>query len=269
MTRRPFLRRDSTDSCAESLSLNKASDAQPVHSMSCFVMAPLPQENFSDARSTPTLFRPRATTFFRIALGAVGLLVVSAGYSAFQYFNSSYWNRIGLPPRQPVLFSHRHHAGELRIDCRNCHATAETSAFAGMPSTQTCLSCHSQIFTDTAMLRPVVQSARENQPIAWNRVTQLPNHVYFNHEIHVAKGVACTTCHGDVGNMALMAKAQPMTMRWCLDCHRDPAPHLQPNARIFSPHPWENGSSSHAGGELMRAYDIHREHLTDCSICHH
>lgn len=214
------------------------------------------------------LFRPRATTLFRVALLAVALLAVSAGYATWQYFHSSYWNRIGLAPSQPVLFSHRHHAGELRIDCRNCHTSVEHQAFAGLPATHTCLACHSQVFTDTTMLRPVVLSASDDRPIAWNRVDQLPQHVYFNHSIHLAKGVACTECHGDIGNMALTAKATPMTMRWCLDCHRNPTPHLHPHDKLFSPHPLPRVSPGE-GRRLLAAYHISTRHLTNCSTCHH
>lgn len=215
------------------------------------------------------LFSPKATTLYRVALAALALLVVSVGYGAWQYYHSAYWNRIGLAPIQPVLFSHRHHAHELRIDCRYCHTTVETSAFAGLPTTHTCLSCHSQIFTDTKMLQPVVLSASEDRPIAWNRVTQLPDHVYFNHSIHVAKGVSCTTCHGDVGKMALLAKAQPMTMRWCLDCHRDPAPHLDPPNALFADLPPKTSGGDSEPEALMRAYHVQTAHLTNCSTCHH
>ncbi len=232
-------------------------------------MSSTPPDPLQPAAAHRPLFRPRANTLFRVALALATLSVASIGYGAWQYYHSPYWNRIGFAPAQPVLFSHRHHAGELRIDCRNCHATVETSAFAGLPSTQTCLSCHSQIFTDTTMLRPVVASATEDQPIAWSRVTQLPDHVYFNHSIHVAKGVACTACHGDVGNLALMAKQQPMTMRWCLDCHRDPALHLRSPAEIFSPHPSRAVRTRAEGDALMRAYGVHTSQLTNCSTCHH
>lgn len=206
---------------------------------------------------------------FRVALATVAIGTASVGYAAWQYYHSPYWNRLGFAPAQPVLFSHRHHAGELRIDCRNCHTGVETSAFAGLPSTQTCLACHSQIFTDTTMLQPVVLSGATDQPIAWNRVTQLPDHVYFNHSIHVAKGVACTTCHGDVGGLALTAPAQPITMRWCIDCHRDPAPRLQPRDELFSAHPRRTASSRAESEALLRSYQVHVEHLTNCSTCHH
>ena len=229
----------------------------------------MPLERSPSGDHRPPIFPPWANTVFRVAILCLALLVVSGGYAAWQYYHSSYWNRIGFAPAQPVLFSHRHHAGELRIDCRYCHTGAESSAFAGLPSTHTCLSCHSQIFTDTAMLRPVVLSGTQDQPIRWQRVTQLPNHVYFNHSIHLAKGVACTKCHGDVGKSALLAKAEPMTMRWCLDCHRDPGPRLQPRTALFSPTRTQETNSPETAAELIRTYGIHREHLTNCSTCHH
>lgn len=219
-------------------------------------------------RGGAALFSPAATTVFRLCLALAAALCVASGLMAYAYFHSTYWNRIGLAPLQPVLFSHRHHAGELRIDCRNCHATVETAAFAGMPSTQTCLTCHSQIFTHTTMIQPLVQSAVLNRPLQWNRVNQLPGHVFFDHSIHVAKGVACVTCHGEVGNMALMAKGEPLTMRWCLDCHRDPAPRLSPPDRIF-----EAVSTPKRGDPvpvtLAQFYHVKTDALTDCSTCHH
>jgi hypothetical protein len=196
------------------------------------------------------------------------LLMAGSGFLAAAYYRSDYWTAIGFAPDQPVLFSHRHHAGELRIDCRYCHVSVETAPFAGLPSTQTCLSCHSQIFTDTTMLGPVVRSAAQNVPLQWSRVTRLPDHVYFDHGIHVSKGVGCVSCHGEVGAMALTAKAEPLTMRWCLDCHRDPGPRLRPPAELFSatmlPAP-----SSGQQQDLLRHYDIRRENLTNCSTCHH
>jgi hypothetical protein len=203
-----------------------------------------------------------------VVLAGGVLLVTGSGFMASAYHHSDYWNLIGFAPRQPVEFSHRHHAGELRIDCRFCHATVETSAFAGMPSTQTCLSCHSQIFTNTSLLQPVLASAERNRPLQWSRVTHLPDYVYFDHSIHVNKGVSCTTCHGEVGRMALMAKAEPLTMRWCLDCHRDPGRRLLPPAAIFaaktSPAPLPGRPEA-----LLRLLHLHPANLTNCSTCHH
>lgn len=226
-----------------------------------------PNRGSSQPPAYRPLFSPRATTWFRLALGGLFAALCGLGVSLYGFYQSPYWTNVGIAPPQPVLFSHRHHAGELRIDCRYCHASVETSAFAGMPSTTTCLSCHSQIFTTTAMLKPVVESASSGRPIIWSRVTRLPDHVYFNHSIHVAKGVGCTSCHGDIGNMALTAKAEPLSMRWCLDCHRDPGPRLRDPSQIFSPHlpPPPTRSPS----ELLSFYQVHTQPLTNCSTCHH
>jgi len=220
-------------------------------------------------RRDTALFRPRATTLFRVALLAVPLLLAATGYTVFAYFHSPYWNGVGVAPSQPVLFSHRHHAGELGIDCRYCHTTVERSAFAGMPTTQTCLTCHSQLFTDTPMLQPVVASAQTGRPLHWQRVTHLPDHVYFDHSIHLAKGVGCTTCHGPVGELALTAKQEPLTMRWCIDCHRDPGPRLRPAAGIFAASAVPPRNTPAQADVLLRAYDVHRSHLTNCTTCHH
>jgi hypothetical protein len=226
---------------------------------------PKPQD---EAARGPALFSAGATTLLRVAIAGAVLLVLASGSLAYAYFESSYWNRVGVPPLQPILFSHRHHAAELRIDCRNCHSTVETGAFAGMPSTHTCLTCHSQIFTTTSMVRPLVESAEKNVPLQWNRVNRLPSHVYFNHSIHIAKGVACTTCHGEVGKMALTMKGEPLTMRWCIDCHQDPSPRLSEPSEIFNAvlaaHP-----ARRAPAELAMFYHVRTDTLTNCSTCHH
>lgn len=183
------------------------------------------------------------------------------------YFHSDQWDGVGFAPRQPVEFSHRLHAGELRIDCRNCHVSVETSAFAGMPSTQVCLTCHSQVSRDKPAMLPVMQSSAQNVPLQWTRVTQLPDYVYFDHSIHVNRGVGCTTCHGEIGRMALTEKREPLTMRWCLGCHRDPGPHLRPATEVFaaaSPPPGTRGLQE----DLLRSYHIRTENLMNCSSCH-
>lgn len=206
---------------------------------------------------------------FRVVILGVALLVASTSYAVLQYYYSPYWSWVGIRRRQPVLFSHRHHAGELHIDCRYCHATVETSAFAGMPSTHTCLTCHSQIFTDTPMLRPVVMSGAQDQPLHWTRVNALPDHVYFDHSIHIAKGVGCTTCHGQVGDMPLTSKGQPLSMRWCLDCHRDPAPNLRPKEQVFAPVWTAPPDQVQRGRALAVQYHVNTSRLTSCSTCHH
>jgi formate-dependent nitrite reductase cytochrome c552 subunit len=214
------------------------------------------------------LFSPRATTVYRLFLFCLALLVLTTGTAAYAYFHSNYWNRIGMAPPQPILFSHRHHAGELRIDCRNCHATVETSSFAGMPATHTCLTCHSQIFADTVMIQPLVRSAVERKPLRWTWVSRLPSYVFFDHGIHVRKGVACATCHGDVGSMALTAKQEPLTMRWCLDCHRDPGPRLSQPSEVFSAFRVGKMPSAERR-QLLDVYQVRTDSLTDCATCHH
>ncbi len=234
-------------------------------------------------RSRLPPFKPRDTTLFRLALLLVVLAGASTAYGVFQYYHSPYWTRVGIAPVQPVQFSHRHHANELRIDCRFCHATVETSAFAGMPTTETCLNCHSQLFTDTAMLHPVVESAARQEPLAWVRVTRLPDHVFFNHSVHVTAGVSCRSCHGEVGRMALTAKARPLDMRDCLSCHRDPAPHLEPREQLFTALQPDVGREFLSAAPPATAKSPSREasqpdphpiagsraHLLNCSSCHH
>jgi hypothetical protein len=214
------------------------------------------------------LFGAGGTALFRAALGLAALGVLGAATAVFAYFHAPWWTRVGYAEDQPVLFSHRHHAGELHIDCRFCHSSVEHSAFAGMPPTETCLTCHSQLFTDTALLRPVVASAERGLPLRWQAVTRLPDHVYFDHSIHVAKGVGCTTCHGDVGGMPLLAKAERVDMRWCLDCHRNPAPALRPRDQLFDPDWTPPPDQEKRGRALMAAYHVQTSFLTDCSTCH-
>jgi hypothetical protein len=213
------------------------------------------------------LFTARATTLFRAALCAGALCIAGAAFAVYSYYHSPAWNRVGYAPGQPVLFSHRHHTVELRIDCRYCHAGVETSAFAGMPATHTCLDCHSQLFTDTPLLQPVVASAANRTPLIWNRVNRLPDHVYFNHSIHLAKGIGCTTCHGEIGGTALATKGEPLTMRWCLDCHRHPAAKIRPRRELFA----ATTPPLHSAAEraqLLNDYHVDQPHLTDCSTCH-
>ena len=214
------------------------------------------------------IFRPGASAKFRAGLLLAVVFLLAVGDATFAFYHSPWWSRVGFAPPQPVLFSHRHHAGELRIDCRYCHSSVETSPFAGMPPTETCLSCHSQIFTTTAMLRPVVASAETNQPLQWRRVTRMPDFVYFDHHIHVAKGIGCTSCHGAVGEMALTAKGERLDMRQCLDCHRDPTPFLRTEQEIFAP-TWTPPADQKSRGPALAAhYGLSLRHLTNCSTCH-
>jgi hypothetical protein len=168
---------------------------------------------------------------------------------------------------QPVPFSHQHHVAGLGIDCRFCHTSVEVSASAGLPPTYTCMTCHSQIWTNAAILAPVRESLADGKPIEWHRVTSLPDYVYFNHSIHIAKGVGCESCHGEVDRMALTYKAKTLTMQFCLNCHRDPGPHLRPKAALYDTE-WQRTADTPSPGALMAEYHVPDRNLTDCSLCH-
>jgi hypothetical protein len=215
----------------------------------------------------PHLFRPYADTVARsilLAILVVPFLAIGIGYwlSASPYETDQ-----TLTLDQPVPFSHEHHVGGLGLDCRYCHTAVETSPVASLPPTHTCMTCHSQLYTQTAMLAPVRESLADNRPIRWNKVNRLPDYVYFDHSIHIAKGVGCTTCHGPVGTMPLMRQAAPLTMGWCLDCHRDPAPFLRPASEVFDPD-WHAPADQAERGLILAHQNLDNKHLTDCSVCH-
>jgi len=172
------------------------------------------------------------------------------------------------PVEQPILFSHKHHVGDDGIDCRYCHTSVEKSSFAGLPSTQICLTCHSQLFRDAPMLAPLHASALRNEPIHWNRVYDLPDFVYFDHSIHVNKGVACIECHGRVDQMPVIWRVASLDMQWCLGCHRNTGQHIRPLSEVFSMTSRAPLSSQDVE-QLQRIYRLQdRRRLTDCSTCH-
>jgi hypothetical protein len=213
------------------------------------------------------IFGPRANLLVKSALlglagGVVVLLLMIWGVPRMNYNTE-----VGLTPTQPVPFSHQHHVSGLGLDCRYCHTSVEVSANAGMPPTATCMTCHSQIWTNASVLEPVRQSLAEKAPLRWNRVYTLPDYVYFDHSIHIAKGVGCTECHGPIGDMPLTYRASDLHMGWCLDCHRDPAPRLRPHAAVFDPH-WQRTPDTPSGAQLLAQNRIHPETLSDCSVCH-
>jgi len=181
---------------------------------------------------------------------------------------SSYVTDQGWTVDQPVPFSHEHHAGALQIDCRYCHDSVESSPVAGLPPTHTCMSCHSQLWTGAEMLAPVRQSLAQGEPLRWNRVNKLPDYVFFHHGVHVNAGVGCVECHGQVDTMPLMRKAEPMTMGWCLSCHRDPAPHLRPRDKVTDMNWQYQGDRRKLGEALMRKHEIGEGDLTHCYTCH-
>ena len=213
------------------------------------------------------LFPPSVDLYSKIVILGVGVLLVGGTYSFYLLNRSPYWTNVGVTLDQPVPFSHQHHAGELGIDCRFCHTSVATSSYAGMPDTQTCMTCHSQLWKDAPMLAPVRQSYAENKPIRWNRVNEMPGFVYFNHSIHVNKGVGCSSCHGRLDEMPITWKVTDMTMGWCLSCHRHPEGQLRPLSQVYQMD-WTTPKDPHTGQDWATARNIQKDHLTDCSACH-
>src|SRR6476659_3505408 len=215
------------------------------------------------------IFHHSTNTFARITIfGAVFIL----GFLAWAFSEldrSSYETRATQAREQPVPFSHAHHVGGLGLDCRYCHTTVETSAFANIPPTKTCMNCHSQIWTNAPILEPVRASFRENRPLEWWRVHDLPDFVYFNHSIHVAKGVGCATCHGPVDRMPLMYQQNSLQMSWCLDCHRNPEKFSRPRDQVFNMSYARPANDLGLGERLVKEYKIADvRQLTSCSTCH-
>lgn len=202
-----------------------------------------------------------------IKLAVLALFMSVPALAGFAVWRESAWQALGEPIDQPIPFSHKHHVADDGIDCRYCHTTVETQRQAGLPSTHVCLSCHSQLYTDARVLEPLRESARTGKPIAWKRVHELPDFVFFDHSVHVAKGVGCVECHGRVDQMPITWRSQPLQMQWCLQCHRDPAPHLRPHDRLFdmaAPRLSEGDARNLA--RLMKIESTRR--MTDCSTCH-
>ncbi|MEP6916013.1 MAG: cytochrome c3 family protein [Acidobacteriota bacterium] len=199
-----------------------------------------------------------AVAFAAVLGGVVGLLTLSG-------YNTNQDNYVS----QPIQFSHLHHAGGIGIDCRYCHTTVEESAFANIPPTKTCMNCHSQIWSQAPILEPVRASFRDNKPLRWARVHDLPDYVYFNHSIHVSKGVGCATCHGPVDRMPLIYQKSNLQMNWCIDCHRHPEQNVRPRDQVFNM-AWERPANDPGlGARLVKEYKIAGpEQLTSCSTCH-
>ena len=211
------------------------------------------------------VFHPRFGLYVQLVLLAV-LVSLVCGTLVWRA-STAEPHGVGEAVEQPVPFSHKHHVGDDGIDCRYCHSSVETSAFAGIPPLSTCMTCHSQLYTDTAALKPVVDSWRHGVALHWQRVHQLPDFVYFNHSIHVAKGVGCVTCHGRVDRMPLTWRARTLSMQWCLDCHRAPQKYLRPRNKVFDM-TWQAKDQAALGMALVRRYRIDTRRLSDCSVCH-
>lgn len=215
----------------------------------------------------PQVFRPASVLFLKVA-SIAGVVVSTAAVLAWRTAIAPA-AALDAPVEQPIPFSHQHHVGDDGIDCRFCHAAVETSASAGLPTSDVCLTCHAELYRDATVLAPLHASVRTGRPVAWKRVHDLPDFVFFNHGIHVAKGVGCASCHGALDRMPLTRRTQSLEMQWCLDCHRAPERALRPKDRIVDLH-WSLPTAEQLalGRRLVRENGIDLGHITQCSTCH-
>jgi hypothetical protein len=229
------------------------------------------------------IFHPSSNTLAKASIFGAVFLIGGLGFVVYEIQQSPYVTEAGVVREQPVPFSHEHHVRGLGIDCRYCHTSVENSSFAGIPPTKTCMTCHSQVWSNAEVLRPVRQSWATNTPLQWTRVHDLPDFVYFDHSIHVAKGIGCATCHGQVDRMPLMWQANTLTMSWCLDCHRSPEKHVRPRDQVYNMNydaakyleelakagtPRAEKTPEELGEKLVEEYHIRKGQLLNCSICH-
>jgi hypothetical protein len=214
----------------------------------------------------PQVFSRSANTISRVSIVAIALLAIAAIAAIMGFDRSDYNTEVGYAKTQPIQFSHQHHNGQLGIHCGYCHTSVEVSSFAGIPSTHTCMSCHSQIWINAPILEPVRASYRTDQSLHWVRVHDLPDFVYFDHSIHVNKGVGCATCHGRVDHMTQVYKVASLQMEWCLDCHREPWKNLRPRDQIYSMTYQPPANQEELGRRLMKEYNVRS--LLDCYTCH-
>jgi hypothetical protein len=212
------------------------------------------------------IFHPSTNTISRVSIFGAVFILAALLWLLAAISRSSYVTQAGIAREQPVPFSHKHHVSGLGIDCRYCHTSVEESSFAGIPPTKTCMNCHSQIWAGAPMLEPVRESFRGDRSIPWIRVHDLPDFVYFNHSIHLHKGIGCVTCHGRVDQMPLMWREHSLDMEWCLECHRRPEQFVRPRPYVFSMD-WEPSEEQlRLGRKLVQEYHIAK--LTSCSVCH-
>jgi Cytochrome c7 and related cytochrome c/Class III cytochrome C family len=212
------------------------------------------------------IFHHSTNLISRLSIYGGAFILGLLGYALYTIGMSPWYTDVNVAREQPVPFSHKHHVGELGLDCRYCHTSVEKSSFAGVPPTQTCMTCHSQIWTNAAMLEPVRASYRDDKSISWTRVNALPDFVYFDHSIHVHKGIGCTTCHGDIAAMPITWRANTLYMSWCLDCHRAPENYVRPRSEVFNPNYVTPANQAELGAKLVQEYKIQK--LTNCSTCH-
>jgi hypothetical protein len=213
------------------------------------------------------IFRRSANAIAHFSLVGAGLVVASLGFVILLLMRSDYVTGANAHVTQPIQFSHMHHAGGMGIDCRYCHTSVEQSSFANIPPTKTCMNCHSQIYPDAPILEPVRASFQSGESLEWTRVHDLPDFVYFNHSIHIKKGVGCETCHGRIDQMQGIYQVKSLQMEWCLDCHRAPEKYVRPRAAVFEMgYEPAGGDQLEVGRRLVTEYQI--QSLTSCSTCH-
>jgi hypothetical protein len=214
------------------------------------------------------IFNPSTNTLAKFTIFAAVFILAGIAWTIGALARSSYTTGQGVTRTQPIQFSHDHHARGLGIDCRYCHTSVEVSAFAGIPPTATCMHCHQIIWADAPELAPVRESFRTGRPLRWRRVHDLPDYAYFDHSVHVAKGVGCASCHGRVDRMPLMQQASSLQMEWCLDCHRNPQAFVRPKSEVFNMS-YAPADQEEEGARLVREHGIQSAyHLTNCSVCH-
>jgi hypothetical protein len=215
------------------------------------------------------IFHRSFNSISRFSLFALFFLVGLALTLTLVVARSPYLTNQRVTRDQPVQFSHKHHVGDDGIDCRYCHTGVETSAYAGIPPTKTCMNCHSVLFNNIGYLEPVRESYRTDESIEWVKVHRLADYVYFNHSIHINKGIGCSTCHGSVNDMPLVFQASPLTMEWCLGCHRNPQENLRPKDQIFNMNWKADANQEETGKKLASEYQLRSTaELTSCSTCH-
>ena len=217
----------------------------------------------------PQIFHRSTNTLSRLSIFGVVFFIGGLLWLVAQINRSSFVTETDVVRAQPLPFSHEHHVAGLGIDCRYCHISVEQSSFAGLPATAICMNCHSQIWSGSDVLKPVRDSFQSGVPMRWTRVHNLPDFVYFDHSIHINKGVGCVTCHGRVDRMPLMWQDQTLQMEWCLNCHRDPESYLRPREQVFNM-AWQPESDQRLlGRQLVKQYNIRSpRELTSCSTCH-
>jgi hypothetical protein len=215
------------------------------------------------------IFHRSTNTISRLSIYGAVFIVAALGYLAWAVTESPYFTDVNVPREQPVPFSHKHHVTDDGIDCRYCHTSVENSSFAGLPSTHTCMSCHSRLWATSPILEPVRLSYQTDKSLEWARVNALPEFAYFDHSIHIHKGVGCTTCHGPIGEMPLTWRANTLYMRWCIDCHNHPERYVRRREDVFKADYEPPQDQLALGRRLVKEYKIKdARQLTDCYTCH-